>query len=82
MLQVKFKKMFSNVKLPVKGSSHAACHDVYAHTITFDNYGNAVIGFGFKTEIPVGYKAVIVPRSGFTKTKWVMNNNIGVIDSK
>jgi len=81
MLKVKFKKMMANVKLPVKGSSHAACYDVFAHSITFDLNGNAVIGFGFKTEIPVGYKGVIVPRSGFTKTKWVMNNNMGVIDS-
>lgn len=81
MLKVKFKKMASNVKLPVKGSSHAACYDVYAHSITFDNSGNAVVGFGFKTEIPNGYKGVIVPRSGFTKHKWLMNNNLGVIDS-
>ena len=81
MLKVKFKKMASNVKLPVKGSSHAACYDVFAHSITFDNSGNAVIGFGFKTEIPNGYKGIIVPRSGFTKHKWLMNNNLGVIDS-
>lgn len=82
MLKVKFKKINSNVKLPVKGSLHAACYDVYAHSITFDSYGNAVVGFGFKTEIPNGYKGVIVPRSGFTKTNWLMNNNLGIIDSK
>ena len=81
MLKVKFKKLNSNVKLPVKGSSHAACYDVFAHSITFDSHGNAVIGFGFKTEIPNGYKGVIVPRSGFTKHKWLMNNSLGVIDS-
>ena len=81
MLKVKFKKMMANVKLPIKGSSHAACYDVFAHSITFDLNGNAVIGLGFKTEIPVGYKGVIVPRSGITKTRWVMNNNMGVIDS-
>ena len=80
MLKVKFKKINSNVKLPIKGSSHAACYDVFVHSITFDLDGNAVIGFGFKTEIPQGYKGIIVPRSGFTKHKWLMNNNLGVID--
>lgn len=81
MLKVKFKKMVSNVKLPVKGSSHAACYDVFANSITFDNNGNAVVGLGFKTEIPNGYKGVIVPRSGFTKHKWVMSNSPAQIDS-
>lgn len=81
MLKVKFKKIASNVKLPVKGSSHAACYDVFAHSITFDNNGNAVIGFGFKTEIPNGYKGIIVPRSGLTKTNWLMNNSPAQIDS-
>jgi dUTP pyrophosphatase len=81
MLKVKFKKLNSNVKLPVKGSSHAACYDVFAHSITFDNSGNAVISFGFKTEIPDGYKGIIVPRSGFTKHSWLMANSPAQIDS-
>jgi len=81
MLKVKFKKMANNVKLPVKGSSQAACFDVFAHSITFDLNGNAVVGLGFKTEIPEGYRGVIVPRSGFTKCNWLMNNNMGIIDS-
>lgn len=81
MLKIKFKKTASSVKLPVKGSTHAACWDVYAHSITFDNNGNAVVGFGFKTEIPDGYKGIIVPRSGFTKTNWLMSNSPAQIDS-
>lgn len=82
MIKVKFKKTSPSAKLPIKGSEEAACYDVFAHSITFDNNGNAVIGFGFKTEIPQGYKGVVVPRSGFTKTNWLMNNNLGIIDSK
>lgn len=80
MLQVKFKKLYDDVKLPVKGSLHAACFDVYVHSVEID-YGTVTYRLGFATEIPHNYKGVIVPRSNLTKHKWVMNNNIGVIDA-
>ncbi len=80
MLKVKFKKIHATVKLPVKGSLHAACYDVYANSITFDG-DKAKVGLGFKTEIPVGYKGIIVPRSNLTKYNWVLNNSFGVIDA-
>jgi dUTP pyrophosphatase len=81
MLTVKFKKLHSDVKLPIKGSSHAACYDVYAHSITNANDGKVKIGLGFSTEIPEGWKGIIVPRSNLTKYTWVLNNSFGVIDS-
>jgi dUTP pyrophosphatase len=80
MLKVKFKKLSTNVKI-LKATPGACCYDVFANSITFDQKGNVVIGLGFKTEIPIGYKGVIVPRSGFTNWRWVMNNNLGQIDS-
>ena len=80
MLQVKFKKISGNTKLPFKGSLDAACSDVYAHAITFEN-DKMVIGLGFKTEIPKGYKGIIVPRSNLTKHPWMMNNSMGIIDA-
>jgi dUTP pyrophosphatase len=39
------------------------------------------VGLGFKTEIPVGYKGIIVPRSNLTKYDWVLNNSFGIIDA-
>lgn len=81
MLKVKFKKLHEDVKLPVKGSPHAACFDVYAHSITFRDNGKVTVGLGFSTEIPEGWKGVIVPRSNLTKHYWVINNSMGVIDS-
>ena len=80
MLQVKFKKISSNTKLPFKGSLDAACSDVYAHSITFEN-DKMVIGLGFKTEIPKGFRGVLIPRSNLTKHLWMMNNSIGIIDA-
>ena len=80
MLQVKFKKISSNTKLPIKGSLDAACSDVYAHSITFED-NKMVIGLGFKTEIPKGFRGVLIPRSNLTKHPWMMNNSMGIIDS-
>jgi len=80
MLKVKFRKTNSNVKLPVKGSFHAACYDVYANSVTYDG-SKAKVGLGFMTEIPEGWRGVIVPRSNLTKYHWVMNNSIGIIDA-
>jgi dUTP pyrophosphatase len=79
-LKVKFKKLYADTKLPVKGSLEAACYDVYAHSITETN-GKVKVGLGFKTEIPMGYKGILVPRSNLTKHYWVLNNSFGVIDS-
>ena len=79
-LKVKFKKVDADAKLPVKGSLEAACYDVYAHSITETN-GKVKVGLGFKTEIPKGYKGIIVPRSNLTKHYWVLNHSFGVVDS-
>ena len=81
MLKVKFKKLHEDVKLPVKGSSHAACFDVYAHRIISESNGNVTVKLGFATEIPEGYKVIIVPRSNISKHHWVMSNSMGVIDA-
>ena len=40
-----------------------------------------VIGLGFKTEIPRGYRGVLIPRSNLTKHPWMMNNSMGIIDA-
>ena len=79
-LLVKFKKLNASSKLPVKGSLEAACFDVYANSITFKN-GKAVYGLGFATEIPKGYRGVLVPRSNLSKHPWILSNSIGIIDS-
>ena len=80
MLKVKFKRLADDVQLPVKGSSHAACYDVYARYIT-GNGNKITVGLGFATEIPEGWKGIMIPRSNLTKHNWVLNNSMGIIDS-
>ena len=81
MLKIKLQKITEDARMPIKGSEHAAAYDVYAHSITSKEDGKIVVGLGFKTEIPKGYKGIIVPRSNLTKFFWVLNNSFGVIDS-
>ena len=79
-LKIKLQKVTEDARMPIKGSEHAAAYDVYAHSITSEN-GKVKVGLGFKTEIPKGYKGIIVPRSNLTKFHWILNNSYGVIDS-
>lgn len=81
MLKIKLQKVTEDAHMPIKGSEHAACYDVYAHSITDRANGKIAVGLGFKTEIPKGYKGIIVPRSNLTKFQWILNNSFGVIDS-
>lgn len=78
---VKFKKLSDDVKMPIKGSPQAACYDVYAHDITSTTGNKVTVGLGFQTEIPKGFRGIIVPRSNLTKHDWVLNNSFGIIDS-
>jgi dUTP pyrophosphatase len=80
-LKIKFKKLYEQSKLPVKGSEHAACYDVFANMVHVERPNKMTIHLGFSTEIPVGYRGVIVPRSSISKTNWVMANSIGIIDA-
>ena len=80
-LKIKLQKITEDARMPIKGSEHAAAYDVYAHSITSKEEGKIVVGLGFKTEIPKGYKGIIVPRSNLTKFYWMLNNSFGVIDS-
>jgi dUTP pyrophosphatase len=81
MIIVNFKKLKATAKLPVKGSEFAGCYDVYATSMTLDDVGMITYGLGFATEIPQGWRGVIVPRSNLAKHRWVLSNSIGIVDS-
>ena len=78
---VKFKKKDDSTEIPVKGSLYAAAYDVHVHSISYPAPNKVCVGLGFYTEIPVGYRGIIVPRSNLTKHDWVLNNSHGVIDA-
>ena len=81
MLQIKFKKKDEQTKLPFTGSLNAACYDVYAHSIKLERPDKIIVGLGFSTEIPPGFKGILVPRSSISKTNWFLANSMGIIDA-
>jgi dUTP pyrophosphatase len=81
-MKIKIKLLNRNGKIPTKAHKTDACYDVYAASVLFDEENQTVVyGLGFATEIPVGYKGIIVPRSSFTKTNWVMQNTPAQVDA-
>lgn len=79
-MNIKIKKLNPDLPTPKKESEGACAMDVYASEIIVNN-NYATIKLGFATEIPQGYKGVIVPRSSFTQKGWVMQNSPAQIDS-
>ena len=68
---------------PVKATAGSAAFDIYAQEdIALSNKGFITVKLGFATEIPQGYAAVMLPRSGLgSKHGLRMANTSGLIDS-
>jgi len=83
-VQVRLKPLVEEgFSLPWKATQDAAGFDVRAVSMESDanDLRTLTVHLGFATEIPQGYKGVIVPRSSFTKTNWIMQNSPAQIDS-
>ncbi|AUR84533.1 dUTPase [Vibrio phage 1.060.A._10N.261.48.B5] len=67
---------------PRKASCHASGFDVYSQEDVTFNCETRTVELGFATEIPVGYYAELLPRSGFgNKYGMRLLGTVGIIDS-
>ena len=80
-MKIKIKRLNENAVIPVFATKGAACADVVATEIIKQDSYNVTVKLGFATQIPEGYKGVVVPRSSFTQKGWVMQNSPAQIDS-
>jgi len=81
MLQVIFEKLDSSAVIPTKGSTHAACWDVYSPiNYCVSNHEVTVISTRLKVKIPIGYMLHVVPRSGLAIKNGIITM-AGIIDS-
>jgi dUTP pyrophosphatase len=78
-MQLKIK-LIEGGRLPEKANPNAACYDVFAREVVCRANGKIACLLGFETEIPTGYKAHVIPRSGLSNFDWVLTNSIGCID--
>lgn len=82
MLEIKFKKLVENAKMPTKAHPTDAGADLTAVSKKWDEEIKCwVYGTGIATEIPEGYVGLIFPRSSIRKYGLMQRNCIGVIDS-
>ena len=79
------KKLHPNFKMPTRGTEHAGGYDLYMPEagvlMPGATYGQ-MVPLGFAAEIPVGFVALLLPRSGAGAKHGVsLNNTVGVIDA-
>lgn len=74
-----------NFKVPERSTDQAGAYDVFMPekgSLTHGNEKGEMIPLGFAAEVPLGYVALLLPRSGAgAKQGIALNNTIGVIDS-
>jgi len=69
-------------ELPKRGSLEAACFDCKATSVRYIGEDTWEYGLGFATSFSeLNWKGIVVPRSSFTKTDFVMKNSPAQIDS-
>ena len=80
---MRLKSLHPALIMPTKGTEQAGAYDIYMPVAgCVSSLEPTMVGLGFATEVPVGYVALILPRSG-TGAKYglELNNTCGVIDS-
>lgn len=85
---MQFKKLHPNFQLPVRSSSLAGGYDLFMPEAGeypgYDRGGctHKMVGLGFRAAVPVGFVALILPRSGAGAKRGIeLRNTVGVIDS-
>lgn len=82
MIEVKFKKLVPEAKIPTYAKPGDAGMDLTATSYEYDEkLDNHTYGIGLAVEIPEGYVGLIFPRSSNRKTTHYLTNHVGVIDS-
>lgn len=79
-MKIKFKRLTSNAVTPRYAKAGDAGLDLTA-TCLIKSEMYYEYGTGVAVEIPEGYVGLIFPRSSISKTKQILSNHVGVIDS-
>lgn len=75
--------LHKEAKLPTRGSEGAAGYDIYMpESGSVGGVEVKTVSLGFAAEVPLGYVALLLPRSGVgTRNGLELYNTCGVIDS-
>jgi len=78
---VKIKKLNESAVIPSYAKSGDAGMDLVATSIISETDTQITFGIGLALEIPKGFVGLIFPRSSVRKTRLMLSNCVGVVDS-
>lgn len=84
MLEIKFKKLHPDAKIPTQGTSGSAGWDLTATSIEIiqnEQYTRIVYGTGLAIQLQENHVGFLFPRSSINKTDLRLANSVGVLDS-
>jgi dUTP pyrophosphatase len=81
MLELKFKKLSENAKIPTKAHETDACYDVYSPVdVMLRPKEVTKFPLDFAVQCPDGYKLCFYSRSGVASRGILLSNSVGIID--
>jgi dUTP pyrophosphatase len=80
-MKVRIKKLNENAVIPSYAKSGDAGMDLVATSIISNTSTQITYGIGLALEIPKGFVGLIFPRSSVRKTRLMLSNCVGVVDS-
>jgi len=80
-MRVRIQKLNENAVIPTYAKDGDAGMDLVATSIISTTSTQITYGIGLALEIPKGFVGLIFPRSSVRKTRLMLSNCVGVIDS-
>ncbi len=80
-MKVRINKLNENAVIPSYAKSGDAGMDLVATSIISETDTQITFGIGLALEIPKGFVGLIFPRSSVRKTRLMLSNCVGVVDS-
>ena len=80
-MKVRIKKLSENAVIPTYAKDGDAGMDLVATSVISENDTQITYGIGLALEIPNGFVGLIFPRSSVRKTRLMLSNCVGVVDS-
>jgi dUTP pyrophosphatase len=81
-MEVKFKKLFPDVKLPIFATPGSAAADVCSYEdITLEPGDRSIVHTGLSCAVPEGYALLVCSRSGMALAGIIVANQPGIVDS-
>lgn len=84
-MKIKFKKLHPRARNPERAHEDDAGFDLFACSTDWSLHEASGLyteyGTGIAIEIPKGYVGFLLPRSSVSKTRHMLKNSVGVIDS-